>query len=178
MLYDLSFGENSNNDPFQKFKDVFENNYKILWADHGDAISLAYSGTKALKSDFVRTGKRTLMGNLMDGYLSCKRFYINNLVDGYNQDCHDYFLGTIQPKKNVFKSHNRALIGVIIPFGIFLSFTMYFMAVGASLPKNYEDSFGKKIFRGTVFLGSSFLVFYSLFRIFKKSLIDTHTKHS
>ncbi|KAG6507245.1 hypothetical protein ZIOFF_032587 [Zingiber officinale] len=29
-------------------------NYKILWANHGDAISIQYSGTPALKGDFVR----------------------------------------------------------------------------------------------------------------------------
>jgi len=35
-----------------------------MWADHGDAISLQYSGTNALKGDLTRTGKRTVGGLL------------------------------------------------------------------------------------------------------------------
>jgi hypothetical protein len=35
-----------------------------MWADHGDAISLQYSGSCALKGDLTRTGKRTVGGLL------------------------------------------------------------------------------------------------------------------
>ena len=91
----------SDDEVFRKFQGSFELTFKTLWADHGDRLSLAYSGTGALKSDFVRTGKRTLMGNLQDGYLSSKRFYLNNFRDGYNQDCHDYFLGALNPRKRI-----------------------------------------------------------------------------
>lgn len=35
-----------------------------MWADHGDAISLQYSGSHALKGDLTRTGKRTVGGLL------------------------------------------------------------------------------------------------------------------
>jgi len=35
-----------------------------MWADHGDAISLQYSGSCALKGDLTRTGKRTVRGLL------------------------------------------------------------------------------------------------------------------
>ncbi|KAJ4841336.1 Fimbrin, actin-bundling protein, partial [Turnera subulata] len=31
----------------------FDDNFKILWANHGDDISIQYSGTPALKGDFV-----------------------------------------------------------------------------------------------------------------------------
>ena len=33
--------------------------FKVLWANHGDDISLQYAGTGALKSGFTRTGQRT-----------------------------------------------------------------------------------------------------------------------
>ncbi|KAE8707185.1 Phosphoinositide phosphatase SAC7 [Hibiscus syriacus] len=42
--------------------------YKILWANHGDDVSIQYSGTPALKGDFVRFGKRTVQGILNDFY--------------------------------------------------------------------------------------------------------------
>jgi len=56
-----------------------------VWADHADSISIAYSGTGALKTDFTRTGKRTLVGNLVDGYNSVTRYIKNNYYDGPRQ---------------------------------------------------------------------------------------------
>ena len=59
----------------------------LVWADHADSISLAYSGTGALKTDFTRTGKRTLVGNLVDGYNGATRYIKNNYYDGPRQVC-------------------------------------------------------------------------------------------
>lgn len=64
-----------------------------MWADHADAISDLYAGTGALKTDFTRTGKRTFAGLLQDGWRSVKRYMINNLQDGHNQDAWDLFTG-------------------------------------------------------------------------------------
>ena len=51
----------------------FEKVYKDVWGNNADAMSLLYSGTGALKTDFTRTGKRTKMGLLADGWNSCMR---------------------------------------------------------------------------------------------------------
>ena len=66
MLNDCKFYNSppSVDDIFKQFQGGFEKTFKLLWADQGDSLSLAYSGTGALKSDFVRTGKRTIEGNL------------------------------------------------------------------------------------------------------------------
>ena len=48
-------------------------------------ISIAYSGTGALKTDFTRTGERTKMGPLEDGYNSIMRYLKNNFFDGARQ---------------------------------------------------------------------------------------------
>ncbi|KAH0716830.1 hypothetical protein KY290_013398 [Solanum tuberosum] len=37
-----------------------------VWANHGDDISIQYSGTPALKGDFVRCGHRTALGDAVD----------------------------------------------------------------------------------------------------------------
>ena len=66
-----------------------DNQLRNLWADHGDAVSMHYAGTGALKSGFTRTGKRTLMGFLDDGWKSAVRYYKNNFVDGQRQDIID-----------------------------------------------------------------------------------------
>lgn len=64
-----------------------------MWADNADMISIQYSGTGALKTDFTRTGKRTKMGVAKDGINSLTRYYKNNFADGFRQDSLDLFLG-------------------------------------------------------------------------------------
>ena len=149
-----------------------------MWADHGDYISLAYSGTGALKSDFVRTGKRTLIGNLVDGYLSCKRFYINNFNDGYNQDCHDYFLNSINPKKTTFKKHNGGNFQIVIPLSFITSFIFYYIICSYSLPQKHYYTKPIKAVRFVIFSCSVALTYTTLFTVFKKFLIDTHTRYN
>ncbi|KAI8432534.1 hypothetical protein MSG28_013531 [Choristoneura fumiferana] len=67
--------------------------FNEVWADHADMISVQYSGTGALKTDFTRTGKRTRLGLLRDGYNSITRYFKNNFSDGFRQDSIDLFLG-------------------------------------------------------------------------------------
>ena len=64
---------------------VFEGLFKNVWADHADMVSIQYTGTGALKTDFTRTGKRTKMGLLEDGRRSLIRYYKNNFADGFRQ---------------------------------------------------------------------------------------------
>jgi phosphatidylinositol 4-phosphatase len=64
---------------------AFERLFKNVWADNADAISLQYSGTKALKTDFTRTGKRTVSGAMADGINSLTRYVKNNFHDGFRQ---------------------------------------------------------------------------------------------
>lgn len=72
---------------------TFETLFRNVWADNADLISTQYSGTGALKTDFTRTGKRTILGALQDGMNSITRYYKNNFNDGYRQDSIDLFLG-------------------------------------------------------------------------------------
>uniref|UniRef100_W8BM43 Phosphatidylinositol-3-phosphatase SAC1 n=1 Tax=Ceratitis capitata TaxID=7213 RepID=W8BM43_CERCA len=71
----------------------FEYVFKGVWADNADVVSLQYSGTGALKTDFTRTGKRTKAGLMQDGINSATRYYLNNFADGSRQDGFDLFLG-------------------------------------------------------------------------------------
>jgi hypothetical protein len=67
-----------------------------LWCDHGDNLSLLYAGTKALKRDVTRQGKRTGQGALEDGMNSMLRYYLNNRVDPLKQRGLDIVLGNDQ----------------------------------------------------------------------------------
>lgn len=90
QLQRLNIFEQSDN--ISKFSE-FDAKFKALWADHGDNVSIQYSGTSALKGDFVRFGKRTAQGILKDGYSSLARYYYNNLHDGKRQDALDLAAG-------------------------------------------------------------------------------------
>ena len=175
MLYKIKLAERPNGEPFEAFKPVFEGIYKILWAEHGDNLSMAYSGTGALKSDFVRTGKRTFKGAINDGYLSCKRFYINNFEDGYNQDCHDYFLGNLNARKTVFKQHSTKSVNILTPAVIILSFVVYSFLIGFAFPKEYQDNLKKKLLRLMILGGVFYLTFKTIFGHLKETILDTPT---
>ena len=164
-------------DVFRKFQGPFESTFKLLWADHGDGISLAYSGTGALKSDFTRTGKRSFMGNLQDGYLSSKRFYLNNFRDGYNQDCHDYFLGALNPKKKQFKQHSNFALYILISLIFFFTYFVFSLLKRMSLPRDYEPSFKKFIFKLLLFTGTVSLCFLVIDSYTKKMFIDFPTRY-
>ena len=167
----------SDDEVFRKFQGTFESTFKLLWADHGDSLSLAYSGTGALKSDFVRTGKRTLMGNVQDGYLSCKRFYLNNFRDGYNQDCHDYFLGALNPRKKDFKQHSPLSLYILLSMFVLFSYFIFSVLQRMSLPREYVLSTKKFLFQLLLLIGSVCLTFLLLTNYTKKIFIDLHTRH-
>ncbi|XP_052818647.1 phosphatidylinositol-3-phosphatase SAC1-like [Mya arenaria] len=81
---------------FPHFKHMFNN----VWADNADIVSKQYAGTGALKTDFTRTGKRTKLGLLMDGWNSLNRYFKNNFGDGFRQDSIDLFLGNYIVEEN------------------------------------------------------------------------------
>ncbi|EDW18103.1 uncharacterized protein Dmoj_GI13040, isoform B [Drosophila mojavensis] len=84
----------------------FETIFKGVWADNADLVSLQYSGTGALKTDFTRTGKRTKAGALNDGKNSLVRYYLNNFADGRRQDGIDLFLGNyiVNDSENIIQA--------------------------------------------------------------------------
>lgn len=110
----------------------FEFIFRNMWADNADAVSNAYSGTGALKTDFTRLGKRTKGGALMDLKNSIARYALNNLADGPRQDGFDLFLGNHKPFENLDAPFydSRPVTYQAIPYLIFGS---VIMLVAASL---------------------------------------------
>jgi hypothetical protein len=76
---------------------AFERLFKNTWADNADAVSMAYSGSGALKADFTRTGVRSKKGAMQDGVNSVTRYVRNNFLDGPRQDAFDVVLGVFRP---------------------------------------------------------------------------------
>lgn len=75
---------------------LFETIFQNAWADNADVMSIRYTGTGALKTDFTRTGKRSVAGLLQDGMSSVKRMVNSVLLDKDKQESIDLFLGNIE----------------------------------------------------------------------------------
>ena len=48
-------------------------------------MSILYSGTPAMKTDFTATGKRTMKGASNDLYFGIKRYFLGNFYDSRHQ---------------------------------------------------------------------------------------------
>ncbi|KAK9235863.1 SacI homology domain-containing protein [Lipomyces kononenkoae] len=140
--------------------------FRNVWADNADAISKAYSGTGALKTDFTRTGKRTKVGAVNDFMNSVERYARNNFFDGPRQDAYDLFLGNHHPYEVAeppFRDH-RPLITQSMPYITYGAVLM----IGAAifLPRANDAKLSIRLFIGMwlVVLG------YSLYFIARHSL--------
>jgi hypothetical protein len=89
--------------------------FRGIWADNADVISVQYAGTRALKTDFTRTGKRTIKGSLTDGANALKRYYVNTVVDGTRQDAYDAVTQSV-PCEKVTRGNGFLFILVMILF--------------------------------------------------------------
>ncbi|GAM19378.1 hypothetical protein SAMD00019534_025530 [Acytostelium subglobosum LB1] len=87
--------------PYDRVEDhaAFELLFKNVWADNADVMSQRYTGTAALKTDFTRTGKRSVKGTMTDGVTSVKRYINTNFKDDEKQLALDLFLGKLVVEK-------------------------------------------------------------------------------
>ena len=109
--------------PFETFTyKTLEQAFRNAWTDNADTLSILYTGTPALKTDFTRTGKRSTAGAINDGKHSMIRYYINNFTDGYNNDCLDLAQGyiTAQQKLNPRSFWSPIKIAFLALFGSIL----------------------------------------------------------
>lgn len=119
----------------------FDNLFKILWANHGDEISIQYSGTPALKGDFVRYGKRSIQGILEDGHHALARYYYNNFCDGLKQDAIDLVQGHYNVSREIKSPFQASGLEAVASFPV-ASFLILagFMLSSMSLRQAKQDS--------------------------------------
>jgi len=75
--------------------ELFASCLNQMWANNGDALSILYAGTGALKSGFTRTGKRTVAGMLDDAMKTVNRMYVNTFLDDSRQYVIDALVGKL-----------------------------------------------------------------------------------
>ncbi|KAI0343986.1 hypothetical protein BDW22DRAFT_1327329 [Trametopsis cervina] len=136
-----SLGILNENESIDSYDELIKD-FREMWADHANEISIAYSGTGALKTDFTRTGKRTKLGALEDGYKSVMRYLKNNYFDGARQDAFDLMTGTWQPGRSwspvSLVSDRRPLIIRAMPYVLW--FSVFMILAGLTLPRTSDYS--------------------------------------
>ncbi|KAL8472508.1 hypothetical protein ACS0TY_029644 [Phlomoides rotata] len=105
-----------------------DESFKSLWANHGDDISIQYTGTLAMKRDFVRFGRRTVEGILQDAWTGLLRYYLNNFSDGTKQDAIDLLQGHAIPSGSGNTTKNdgiEALASFPLAFSLIMTGLFY-----------------------------------------------------
>jgi hypothetical protein len=115
--------------------------FRGIWADNADVISVQYAGTRALKTDFTRTGKRTIMGSLADGANALKRYYLNTVVDGTRQDAYDAVTQSVSCQK--FTRGNGLLFILIMTVFILVLFSITALIQGKKVA--WEKAWRRRI---------------------------------
>ncbi|KAI3634939.1 hypothetical protein MIR68_007320 [Amoeboaphelidium protococcarum] len=131
--------------------------YRHMWADHADVISIMYSGTPALKTDFTRTGKRSWQGAVNDLGNSIARYVKNNFFDAARQDTLDLLTSIdldtvahrlVKPASLVFYALSVLLVISIAMllsslFGYQVNLMLWFavLAIDVALIQKFGDDF-------------------------------------
>lgn len=105
---------------FAPFDENLEKNFRDIWSRNADVISILYTGTGALKTDFTRyfcwlierTGKRTTKGAINDGKNSVIRYFYGNFFDGKKQVLRKFLILRINstwPLENSHPNHAKII---------------------------------------------------------------------
>ncbi|KAM3130355.1 hypothetical protein pb186bvf_017558 [Paramecium bursaria] len=95
-----------------KLGNLFIQQFKNIWADHGDMLSIQYTGTGSTHTNITRTGKRDVQGMIEHGTRSLMRFYMQNFSDSDKQEAMDLILGTHNETVNKFTAEIEKQIKV------------------------------------------------------------------
>uniref|UniRef100_K3WWY9 SAC domain-containing protein n=1 Tax=Globisporangium ultimum (strain ATCC 200006 / CBS 805.95 / DAOM BR144) TaxID=431595 RepID=K3WWY9_GLOUD len=152
--------------PYEAFELVFKN----AWADNADYVSKMYAGTGALKTDFTRTGKRTISGAIQDGINSVTRYYLNNFADGVRQDAYDLLVGNFLPDKRDESPFTFQQQHSLVNFVMELSL-MSVVIVSVSMSMRPEEELATRVRDG---LAASLVIFaVTGYLILKKGILRT-----
>jgi hypothetical protein len=121
---------------FEKLGFGLEETFRNVWTNNADAMSIEYSGTPALKTDFTRLGRRTMGGAVQDGINSLKRYFLGNFYDHTKQDALDLTLGKLKPK--AYSARSSLIPGWVFVL-LLIGAVIYGVALAGEYGLNYFD---------------------------------------
>ncbi|KAJ8791960.1 hypothetical protein J1605_004185 [Eschrichtius robustus] len=110
-----------------------------------------------------RTGKRTQLGLIMDGWNSLIRYYKNNFSDGFRQDSIDLFLGNYSVDE--LESHSplsvpRDLKFLALPIIMVVAFSMCIICL-LMAGDTWTETLAYVLFWGVASIGTFFIILYN-----------------
>lgn len=150
--------------PYTAFELVFKN----AWADNADYVSKMYAGTGALKTDFTRTGKRTVSGAIQDGVNSVTRYYLNNFSDGIRQDAYDLLVANFVPDKREESPFSFQQQHSLLTFALEMSVVVLFI-ISVSVSLRPEEDLTTRVRDGALVALGVFAVMGHL--VLKKGIL-------
>jgi len=164
--------------PFEKFPYELEEAFREGWTQNANIIGKLYTGTNALKTDFTRTGKRTMKGAVKDGIFSVCRYYNNNFTDGHHEDCYDLVTKKLNAKTTRLQKRSTVSPLISMTLGLFATMFIvrgllhYFFPENKEEDSSAEDSYWKyRLLHGLVIVGTIFGFMKGVMRTGKR-LVD------
>nr|XP_035147802.2 phosphatidylinositol-3-phosphatase SAC1-like [Callithrix jacchus] len=145
-------------------QDEFEKIYKNAWAGSANACAKQHVGTGgALKTDFTRTGRRTHLGLIMDGWNSTIRYYQNNFSDAFRQDSIDLFLGNYSVDE--LESHSPLSVPrdwefLALPIITVVAFSLCIICL-LMTGGTWTETLASVLFWGVASIGTAFIILYN-----------------
>ncbi|VFV17217.1 phosphatidylinositide phosphatase [Lynx pardinus] len=114
-------------------------------------------------TSFFKTGKRTQLGLVMDGWNSLIRYYKNNFSDGFRQDSIDLFLGNYSVDE--LESHSplsvpRDLKFLALPIIMVVAFSMCIICL-LMAGDTWTETLAYVLFWGVASIGTFFIILYN-----------------
>lgn len=163
QLTNSNYLSDLNTTPWELLDRHFNLFFMNFWADNANAVSCAYSGTGALKTDFTRTGNRTKKGAFNDLLNSITRYYKNNCSDGTRQDSYDLILGKYKPYQDSVNSpfiDRRPAYVQLLPY--FLGTSILVMLAVFWFPRgSIADWKNLLVIGGCMYINARVLLYYN-----------------
>ncbi|CAD8146641.1 unnamed protein product [Paramecium pentaurelia] len=83
----------------------FLNQYRVIWAENGDAISQLYCGTNATTSEFTKKGKTTFKGFITHNFASIGRLFNQTFIDSTKNQIIESYLHGIQNQRSSLQTY-------------------------------------------------------------------------
>ena len=116
---------------FGKSKNAFKENFKDIWAENGDLISIQYAGTASTITTVTKTGGHDLKGIIKHGIATVTRFYQGNFEDKFKQECIDIFLQKDIPKNKIINYTKSINFELMLRKNEYINYKDFFLFIGS-----------------------------------------------
>ncbi|CAD8047693.1 unnamed protein product [Paramecium sonneborni] len=119
----------------------FLNQYRVIWAENGDAISQLYCGTNATTSEFTKKGKTTFKGFITHNFASIGRFFNQTFIDSTKNQIIESYLHGISNQKSQLQIYLQSQVKSYCKFQKYKLFALTWNVNGNLISNLQKDVF-------------------------------------